>query len=148
MCTASTSSPNAPGPLKASWEGKRRDTRRLDCVPCGRAAGAAARYLFDAWVQDRTEGPFRWGTSSVNITGCLMLGLLTGLGLYYDLDTTTRSVLGTGGIGAYTTFSTFTFETVRLVEEGALDVAFRNAVAGFLVGLAAASAGVALMAAT
>lgn len=111
------------------------------------AVGAAARYLFDGWVQDRTEGPFRWGTFSVNITGCLMLGLLTGLGLYHDLDTTTRSVLGAGGIGAYTTFSTFTFETVRLVEEGALDVAFRNAVAGLVLGLAAASAGVALMAA-
>jgi CrcB protein len=49
-------------------------------------------------------------------------------------------------MGAYTTFSTFTFETVRLAEEGALDEAFRNAAAGFLVGLAAASTGLALMA--
>jgi len=54
-------------------------------------------------------------------------------------------VLGTGGIGAYTTFSTFTFETVRLAEEGALNEALRNA-ANFIVGLAAASAGLALAA--
>jgi CrcB protein len=111
------------------------------------AIGAPARYLLDGWVQDRTNGAFPWGTFTVNVTGCLILGLLTGLGLYHGLDTTTRTVLGTGGMGAYTTFSTFTFETVRLAEEGALDEAFRNAAAGFVVGLAAASAGLAIMAA-
>ena len=108
--------------------------------------GAPARYLLDGWVQDHVSGAFPWGTFTVNVTGCLLLGLLTGLGLYHDLDTTTRTVLGTGGLGAYTTFSTFTFETVRLAEEGALDEAFRNAAAGFLVGLAAAAAGLAIMA--
>ena len=111
------------------------------------AIGAPARYLLDGWVQDQTSGAFPWGTFTVNITGCLVLGLLTGLGLYHGVDATTRTVLGTGGMGAYTTFSTFTFETVRLAEEGALDEAFRNAAAGFLVGLIAASAGLAIMAA-
>lgn len=109
--------------------------------------GAPARYLLDGWVQDRTGGAFPWGTFSVNVTGCLILGLLTGLGLYHGLDATTRTVVGTGGMGAYTTFSTFTFETVRLAEEGAVDEAFRNVAAGFFVGLAAASVGLALMAA-
>ena len=109
--------------------------------------GAPARYLADGWVQDRTAGAFPWGTFTVNVTGCLLLGLLAGLGLYHDLGATTRTILGTGGLGAYTTFSTLTFETVRLAEEGALDEALRNAVASFLVGLAAASAGLAGMAA-
>ena len=109
--------------------------------------GAPARYLLDGWVQDHTSGAFPWGTFSVNVSGCLIFGLLTGLGLYHGFDGATRTVLGIGGVGAYTTFSTFTFETVRLAEEGALDEAFRNAVAGFLIGLAAASAGLALMAA-
>ena len=111
------------------------------------AIGALARYLLDGWVQDRASGAFPWGTFTVNATGCLILGALTGLGLYHGLGSTTRTVVGTGGLGAYTTFSTFTFETVRLAEEGAVDEAFRNAVASFVVGLAAASAGVALMAA-
>lgn len=109
--------------------------------------GAPARYLLDGWIQDRTSGAFPWGTFVVNITGCLMLGLLTGLGLYHDLGATTRTVLGSGGLGAYTTFSTLTFETVRLAEEGAIDEALRNAAASFLVGLAAASAGLAFSAA-
>jgi CrcB protein len=109
--------------------------------------GAPARYLLDGWVQGRTDGAFPWGTFTVNVSGCLVLGLLTGLGLYHGLDATTRTVVGTGGMGAYTTFSTFTFETVRLAEEGALDEALRNAAAGLVVGLAAASLGIALMAA-
>jgi CrcB protein len=110
--------------------------------------GAPARYLLDGWVSDRTSGgAFPWGTFVVNITGCLALGLLTGLGLYHGLGSTTRLVVGTGGLGAYTTFSTLTFETVRLAEEGATYEAFLNASASLLVGLAAAAAGLAIAAA-
>jgi CrcB protein len=108
--------------------------------------GAPGRYLLDGWVQDRTSGAFPWGTLTVNVTGCLALGILAGLGLYHDLGPTARTVLGTGGLGAYTTFSTLTFETVRLAEEGALDEAVGNAAANLLVGLAAAAAGLALTA--
>jgi CrcB protein len=108
--------------------------------------GAPGRYLLDGWVQNRTSGAFPWGTLTVNVTGCLALGVVAGLGLYHDLGPTARTVLGTGGLGAYTTFSTLTFETVRLAEEGALDEAVGNAAANLLVGLAAAAAGLALTA--
>jgi CrcB protein len=108
--------------------------------------GAPARYLLDGWVQDRTEGAFPWGTFTVNVTGCLALGLLAGLGLYHDLGNTARVVVGTGGLGAYTTFSTVTFETVRLAEEGAVNEAVRNAAANLFIGLAAVSVGLALTA--
>jgi CrcB protein len=108
--------------------------------------GAPARYLLDGWVQARSAGAFPWGTFTVNITGCLALGLLIGPGLHHGLDATTRTVLSTGALGAYTTFSTFTLETLRLAEEGAVDEALRNVAASFLVGLAAASAGLALTA--
>jgi CrcB protein len=110
------------------------------------AVGAPLRYLVDGFVQDRTDGAFPWGTFIVNISGCLALGLLTGLGLYHGLSGTTRAVIGTGGLGAYTTFSTFSFETVRLAEEGATTDAVRNVIGSFVVGLAAASAGLALAA--
>jgi CrcB protein len=110
------------------------------------AIGAPARYLIDGLVQDHTDGAFPWGTFVVNVSGCFVLGIITGLGLYHGLGSTTRTVVGTGAMGAYTTFSTFTFETVRLAEEGATNEALRNVAATFVVGLAAASAGLALAA--
>lgn len=110
------------------------------------AIGAPARYLIDGLVQDHSDGVFPWGTFVVNVSGCLVLGVLTGLGLHHGLGATARTVLGAGAMGAYTTFSTFTFETVRLAEEGAVDEAIRNVGANFLVGLAAAGAGLALTA--
>jgi CrcB protein len=110
------------------------------------AVGAPARYLLDGFVQDRTEGAFPWGTFVVNITGSLLLGLITGAALYHAFPSTPKIWLGTGFCGAYTTFSTFTFETVRLLEEGAIVDAFLNAVASLLIGTAAAAAGLALAA--
>ena len=110
------------------------------------AIGAPARYLIDGLVQDHTDGAFPWGTFVVNVSGCLILGVISGMGLYHGLGTTTRTVLGTGAMGAYTTFSTFTFESVRLAEEGAINEALRNVVATLIVGLAAASTGLVLAA--
>lgn len=110
------------------------------------AAGAPARYLVDGFVGDRTEGVFPWGTLVINATGSLLLGVLSGLSLYHAFPQTPRVVLGTGFCGAYTTFSTFTFETVRLLEEGAVDEAVRNAAATLLVCAAAATAGLGLAA--
>jgi CrcB protein len=111
------------------------------------AVGAPARYLLDLWVQARTRPTFPWGILLVNVSGCLLLGFLTGLGLYHGVGATTRTVLGTGGLGAYTTFSTFTYDTVRLAESGAFEAALSNALGNFLVGLAAAALGLALAAA-
>ena len=58
------------------------------------------------------------GTSVINVTGSFVLGVLTGLSLYHAFPADAKLVLGTGFCGAYTTFSTFTFETVRLAETG------------------------------
>ncbi|MGI8810137.1 MAG: fluoride efflux transporter CrcB [Acidimicrobiales bacterium] len=110
------------------------------------AVGALARYLVDGLVGDRAEGAFPWGTFLINATGSLLLGVLSGLTLYHAFPKTPEVVLGTGFCGAYTTFSTFTFETVRLLEEGALADAFRNAAGTLLTCAAAAATGVALAA--
>ena len=110
------------------------------------AVGAVARALVDGWVTGRARGPFPWGTLVVNLSGSFVLGVITGLTLYHDLSGVTRTVLGTGAMGAYTTFSTFSLETVRLAEAGAGGAAARNVAVSFLVGLAAASAGIGLMA--
>lgn len=108
------------------------------------AAGAPLRYLVDGFVADRTRGAFPWGTLAVNASGSLLLGFLSGLALYHGFPEAPEVVLGTGFCGAYTTFSTFTYETVRLVEEGALAQAAGNALATLVTCAAGAGAGVAL----
>lgn len=110
------------------------------------AVGAPLRYLLDGAIAERSRGVFPWGTFVVNVTGSFALGLLAGLGLYHGLSPPLRVVVGTGFLGAYTTFSTFTFETVRLVEEGARNEAIRNAVGTLAAGAVAAAAGLALAA--
>jgi fluoride exporter len=114
------------------------------------AAGAVAapvRYLVDGAIADRAASVFPWGTFVVNVTGSLALGLLTGLALCHGFPDTPRVVLGTGFCGAYTTFSTHTYETVRLVEEGAIAEAARNVLGTLVAGTAAAALGLALAAA-
>ena len=110
------------------------------------AIGAPVRYLVDGAVGDRTEGVFPWGTFLINASGSLLFGFLTGLALYHALPDTPKVVLGTGFCGAYTTFSAFTFETVRLIEQRAINEAFRNALGTLLTCVVAAAAGVALAA--
>lgn len=107
------------------------------------AVAAPARYLIDGWVEERTAGGFPLGTLVVNVLGCFVLGVLTGLGLHHGLGDGARTALGSGGMGAFTTFSTATFETVRLAEEGDPRGAARNVAAQLLGGLAAAAAGLA-----
>lgn len=108
------------------------------------AVGAPARYLVDGFVGERTGGAFPWGTFVVNATGSFILGVLTGLALYHGFPKAPRLVLGTGFCGAYTTFSTFTFETVRLIEEGAGAHALLNIVVTVTVCAVAAAGGVVL----
>jgi CrcB protein len=108
------------------------------------ALGAPARYLLDDVVQNRRAGVFPLGTLVINVTGSFVLGVLTGLALYHAFPTDAKVVLGTGFCGAYTTFSTFTYETVRLAEERALRAALQNVLSSAFVPALAAAAGLAL----
>lgn len=111
------------------------------------AAGAPARYVVDTWVHERTAGRFPWGTFVVNVSGCFALGIVAGLGRYDDLAPGVATVLGSGALGAYTTFSTLAFETVQLAEDGELGTAAANVAANLAAGLLAAAAGLAIVAA-
>jgi fluoride exporter len=108
------------------------------------ALGAPARYLVDLVVSQRRGGVFPWGTFVVNASGAFVLGVVTGLALHHGLSDSARTVLGTGLCGAYTTFSTFGYETVRLLEDRAWREAVLNVVGSLAVGLLAGAAGLSL----
>jgi CrcB protein len=110
------------------------------------ALGAVARYVIDALVQQRVPGDRPWGTFIINVSGSFVLGVLTGLALYHGLASGPKTVLGTGFCGAFTTFSTFTFEAVRLAEEGELTAAGLNVAGSVVVGVGAAALGIAVAA--
>jgi fluoride exporter len=110
-------------------------------------AGAVLRYLVDGAVEDRVSGPFPWGTLIINVSGSLLLGLITGLLWYHGLSGQVRDVVGVGFCGGLTTWSTASWESVRLLESGLVRQAAVFTVGGLLVALAAAAGGVALAAA-
>lgn len=109
-------------------------------VICGAMVGAPLRYLTDRTVQSRHDTVFPWGTFAVNVVGCLVLGMVTGAaaGAHEQL------LLGTGLCGALTTYSTFSYETLRLAEEGAGFFAAANVVGSIAAGLGAAFTGYAI----
>lgn len=110
----------------------------------GGVLGAPARYLMDRAVQRRHKSVFPFGTLAVNLLGCLILGLLTGAAQSLQRDFVVFA--GTGICGAFTTFSTFGYETTRLLEEGSLLEAGLNALVSLVLGVLAAAGGYALAA--
>jgi len=114
-------------------------------VLIGGALGAPLRYLTDLLVQARHDSILPWGTLTVNVAGSFVLGVVGAAVAVAGAPSWVMTLLGTGFCGALTTFSTFGFETVRLIEEGSLLEAFVNVLAGLVAGLAAVAAGWALV---
>ena len=108
------------------------------------ALGAVVRYLVDRAIQQRSYRVFPVGTLFINITGSFLAGVVLGLVLYHGLAKTPATVLGIGFLGAYTTLSTFTFESVRLIESGTVLLGVANIALSVGAGLVAAGAGLAV----
>jgi CrcB protein len=100
-------------------------------------AGACGRFLLDLVVAARAGGDFPVGTLTVNASGALLLGLLTGLAVEGNL----LVLAGTATLGSYTTFSTWMLETHRLAEDGEGPSAIVNVVLSLAVGVGAAALG-------
>jgi CrcB protein len=115
-------------------------------VLLGGAVGAPLRYVTDLVVQSFHDTVFPWGTFAVNVVGSLLLGAVAGA-VSDGAPAWILTLVGTGVCGALTTFSTFGFETVRLLEDGAVFEALLNTAASLLVGLVACMGGFALLAA-
>ena len=111
-------------------------------IGLGAAVGAPARYLTDRLVQSRHDSVFPWGTLAVNVTASFVLGMLTGAAGV--LAPAAQLALGTGLCGALSTYSTFSYETVRLLESRARMYAAANVAVALVAGLGAAALGYAL----
>ena len=103
--------------------------------------GAVSRFVVDGAIRSRSGSSYPLGTLVINISGSLILGLLTGLTIAHLLPDTGRLVVGTGFLGGYTTFSTASFETVRLVQEGRVSAALLYGLGTLLATTAVAGVG-------
>ena len=117
--------------------------KQLVWVGMGGFAGSVLRFVVGGWAQRLSSaGAFPVGTMTVNVTGCLLIGVLGGLADYRQLlDPGQRAFLLIGVLGGFTTFSTFAFETLGLAQDGAWLKAFVNVSGQLLLGLVAAYAG-------
>jgi len=117
--------------------------RTLIGIGVAGALGALARYGLEGAVARRSAGAFPWGTFVVNVSGSFLLGLVfTLLTERWLAAPWLRSTLTIGFLGAYTTFSTLSFESYRLVEDGAYGLAAANLAGSMAAGLGAVYAGV------
>lgn len=109
-------------------------------ITLGAALGAPLRYLTDRAVQARHDSPFPWGTLTVNVAGSLLLGAVAAV----PASPAVTALVGTGFCGALTTWSTLSYETLRLHRGGHRGHALANILGSLAAGLAAATAGYAL----
>jgi len=109
------------------------------------ALGCLARYFFSSWIHASAAGPIPFGTLAVNVIGSLAIGLLMGGDLHQPLlGGNLRIGLAVGFLGGFTTFSTFSYETVRLIENGSLGAAIFNVLFNVVLCLLAAWVGIIL----
>jgi CrcB protein len=112
---------------------------QLLMVGAGGATGAIGRYLLSSWIYSLTGRAFPWGTLAINLLGSLLMGFLS----VWLLERITvsdemRALLMVGFLGAFTTFSTFSLETLLLLEEGAVARAGVNIAASVITCIFAA----------
>jgi CrcB protein len=108
----------------------------------GAGIGGVARYALGGWIQQGTGASFPWGTLAINISGSLALGLLYPLLEGPAASPHWRAFLAIGVCGGFTTFSTFSYETIQLLQDGAWGRAFVYVAGSVLVSLLAVFLGI------
>lgn len=106
--------------------------------------GAVCRFVLDGYIKAKYNHGFPWATLLINTTGSLLLGLTTGILIKHQGFSTNEAIIGIGFCGGYTTFSTASFETVRLLEQRRYYRASVQSVGGLVASVVAAALGVAL----
>ncbi|MEU6485510.1 CrcB family protein [Streptomyces sp. NPDC046887] len=113
-------------------------------VVLGALVGAPLRFLVDRTLQSRHRTAVPWGTAAVNLAACAGLGLLTGAATATTVPDALQHLIGPGLCATLSTYSTFSYETLRLTETGAARLAAANVAVSTAAGLAAAWLGSAL----
>ena len=110
--------------------------KTLLLIGTGGFAGSVSRYLLTKFVAAKWPMAFPWGTFSVNILGCFLIGIIMGLSFQSAMSTQTRLLLATGFCGGFTTFSTYSLEIFELYQRGEAGISllylFASITAGFL----------------
>ncbi|MEX0985564.1 MAG: fluoride efflux transporter CrcB, partial [Actinomycetota bacterium] len=121
--------------LRAAPDPMMRSVGVVIGVGAAGAAGALLRWGISAWIEHRFPG-FPWGTLVVNVAGSFLLGIVFALLAERSAASPgLRVIVATGFLGAFTTFSTFSLDTVRLVQDGSIGPAAGNVAAGLALGL-------------
>jgi CrcB protein len=110
---------------------------KLLLVAAGGALGALVRYLLGMWIAGRVGPDFPWGTFIINVSGSLLIGVVLGLVSEGYLSSELRLFVAVGILGGYTTFSTFSYETVELLADGNMRAFLFNALGQLVAGLVA-----------
>jgi CrcB protein len=111
-------------------------------VGIGGFIGANARFIIGTWAAQKWGASFPYGTFIINVTGCFILGLFATLTMRFPWHDNWRLLISIGFVGAYTTFSTFEYESLQLVSEGSLMRAGLNIFGSVILGFLAAFLGV------
>jgi CrcB protein len=106
--------------------------------------GAGTRFVVDGLVRSRVRTALPVGTIAINITGSFLLGLVAGAVIVHAAPVELQAIAGTGFLGGYTTFSTASFETVRLIQSRRTGLALLNGIGTAVAAIGAAAAGLAL----
>jgi CrcB protein len=106
--------------------------------------GAGTRFVVDGLVRSKIRTALPVGTIAINVTGSFLLGLVAGAVMVHAAPVELQAIAGTGFLGGYTTFSTASFETVRLIQSHRTGLALLNGLGTAVAGIGAAAAGVAL----
>ncbi|HLZ23909.1 MAG TPA: fluoride efflux transporter CrcB [Ktedonobacterales bacterium] len=112
-------------------------TVRILLVAAGGALGAVGRYLLGAWIAARVSPDFPWGTFLINVSGAFLIGVVFGLVTEGMLSAEARLFLAVGVLGGYTTFSTFSYETLELLTDGNIEAFLLNGAGQLIAGLVA-----------
>jgi len=115
--------------------------KRILIIAAGGSIGAVLRYLISDIVYRFTSPTFPWGTLTVNLLGCYLIGLAWQYSEMYMVSTGTRIFVLTGILGAFTTFSTFSLETLTLLRDGEIKMAVLNQIVSVSFGLILVIAG-------